>query len=346
MTKGIKQLDKLSDKDKKNLYDLIRRFLDYKWEKNVKLSNVNPTYKDYDHEGGSELRELKKHRFIKKVAGPKDGWNYELNEVDWWGLFGFDYKFFIDTKLDKTEFYGDKNQGEVIYKIAKKKSEKKGRLDIKITQQDFGKNLPFTNLIYALKEAEKQKWLRVEDLNISFPERIYGGKEIKFELFLQVFKQKDSAQPKQVEPIILKEGSKWEDITIKFKNEYDVEIQVRDKVYPSNYEDMGFADDRKNQEKLTKAVESWKLLHLFAINEGVFPLNSLLPKDREQRTKQKQGIKKKLKEKFPTVAGTPIEDLNEREEYTININLIPETEFRDDFEDARKKITDDSTNFR
>jgi uncharacterized protein YqfB (UPF0267 family) len=138
-----------------------------------------------------------------------------------------------------------------------------------------------------------------------------------------------------ITPINLPQNTRWEDITIKFKNEYDADIITGRTTLHYDYEKMGFADKRvKKKDERVKANDSWKFLKILSTNNGVFPLDKLTGKEKEQRKKQKQSLSKILKELFPTVKDNPFYEYDDIEKnYKIKIKLIPIEDFRGDFRD-------------
>lgn len=152
-------------------------------------------------------------------------------------------------------------------------------------------------------------------------------------------------------PLKLPLNVSWEKITIEFKNEYDVEIKVDQKPpYQYNYETMGFADERiKKKEEKTKTNDSWELLTLLSIGNGIFPLGKLTGREKKKRIKQKQSLSETLKKLFPTVTtidDDPFYKYNDiKKIYKIKIKLIPIKTFREDFRDRnireeKDKLTD------
>jgi hypothetical protein len=135
------------------------------------------------------------------------------------------------------------------------------------------------------------------------------------------------------------EGLSWEDITLRFLNGYDVEIAFKNQKIKSDYSVMGFADNRKNTNKDTKAKESWKMLQLFATNQNVFPIDNLTGKEKEKRKKQKQELSKLLRLYF-NIQDDPISFNDISNNYKIRLNLIPEETFIDQWED--RKIIDEN----
>lgn len=120
-------------------------------------------------------------------------------------------------------------------------------------------------------------------------------------------------------------NTKWEDITIKFINDYDVEIRNGKKIFKTDYEQMGFADKRKDTKQETEAKKSWKLLQAFSMSNNIFPLSTLTIQERDRRKKQKQELSKLLKNYF-SIADDPISYDETKKEYRLKIKLIPESE--------------------
>jgi hypothetical protein len=131
------------------------------------------------------------------------------------------------------------------------------------------------------------------------------------------------AVSKAVKILGLTGKSKWENITIKFKNEYDVGITAGNITYPSDCEEMGFADRRKKSEQDIGAKKSWSTLIFFSRNRGVFPLGSLDNSQKVVLKKQKQELSKLLKAYFQ-IKGDPITHNKEKNEYRMRIKLIQE----------------------
>jgi len=141
------------------------------------------------------------------------------------------------------------------------------------------------------------------------------------------------------------ENTNWDDITIKFKNKFNVTVVIKGKEYESTYEKMGFADRRiRKPEEKAKANGSWNFLYLLSTLEGVFPIDKLTGKDKGRNKKLKQSLSEVLtKVLFPNVKGDPFYDYNDREKiYKIKIKLIPEKDFIDDFRDNDIESKSDS----
>lgn len=124
---------------------------------------------------------------------------------------------------------------------------------------------------------------------------------------------------------------KWEDITIRFKDEFLVNIKIKNEQVKSNYLKMGFHDDRVESEKRAKAKACWSMLHMFASKNGVFPLDHMKKSDKLKYQKRIQEISKILKNYF-NLKDSPIEYNDIINQYTIKINLVsayPENQWRD-----------------
>lgn len=126
--------------------------------------------------------------------------------------------------------------------------------------------------------------------------------------------------------------TKWENITIRFLNTYDVKIENGKETSETNYEEMGFADRRSG-----KAILSWDFLQLLSTNKGVFPLGRLSKEDNATCKTQKKDLSGKLKTFFK-IKEDPFEEYDrEKKEYRIKLKLVPHPTFRADFRDRRIK---------
>ena len=156
---------------------------------------------------------------------------------------------------------------------------------------------------------------------------------------------KDAAKAKPDKNISIAEFSQaksWQDIEIKFKNQYDVEIKIKGKPYNTGYEKLGFADLRKDPKKVTAANAAWSMLGIFAAQSGILPLPAG-QKEKNLVHKNKQQLSNILKNIFPNAPGDPISASDQK--YTINIKLIPEPTFRELYEDKKKGIIDADKKF-
>jgi hypothetical protein len=161
----------------------------------------------------------------------------------------------------------------------------------------------------------------------------------KFFDYYQKTKKREYRQTiSNINPIDLPADTKWEDIKIIFTNNYDIKIKIGDKIIESDYADMGFADTRANNIEVTRAIQSWKMLRLLAVNDGSLLLNES-KKENDKKNKQKNEIAKKLKTKFPTILEKPfVLTNNPIAEYKIKLELTPTPEFRDDYRDTIRGI--------
>jgi hypothetical protein len=104
---------------------------------------------------------------------------------------------------------------------------------------------------------------------------------------------------------------------------------------------MGFSDKRKDKADLTESKESWKLLHLMAINNGLFPLSALNKKVKTKRKKKKQELVSLLKKYF-SINTDPIIHDKIKDEYKSKIKLSPDKLFEDQWRD--RNIHKDTNN--
>jgi hypothetical protein len=176
----------------------------------------------------------------------------------------------------------------------------------------------------ALPESERKRYQ-------GFIDKLYKkvipflGKEVVEEITTEIILPKE--EPAKTSP----ENTNWENITIKFLNDYDVEIKNGSKISKADYTQMGFADERINNEQETKAKESWKLLHYFSINNNVFSLNASR-RENDKHKKRKQELSGLLKNYFK-ITDDPIFYDKAKKEYLLKIKLIPEKTFADQWQD-------------
>jgi hypothetical protein len=131
--------------------------------------------------------------------------------------------------------------------------------------------------------------------------------------------------------------TKWSDITIKFNNAYDIEVVHKSKSYQSNHEELGFKDNRKDNEP----KQSWQFLQILSMNSGTYPMQEYMGKTRTAKEKDKQFLASNFKDIFG-IDDDPFEPFNSslNDYYKIKVNLIPEKDFRPDFRD-RDIFTDE-----
>jgi len=127
----------------------------------------------------------------------------------------------------------------------------------------------------------------------------------------------------------------WEDIEIRFKNMFDVEIYCKGKFLKnSNYEKLGFLRENTKDKKPDR---QWELLRLLAIiynskkitkvNARIDILAHSLKTGKNACMKIKEGLSKKLQKAFGLIQN-PFHDYKEKEEYQTRFALKPEPELR------------------
>lgn len=126
----------------------------------------------------------------------------------------------------------------------------------------------------------------------------------------------------------------WKNITITFKNDYDVKLTIDGKEEDSSYDKLGFADTRQDSPQKVAYVKSWKILILFAVQNGKIKLNAFAgnKSKKELFKKDRLDLSKKLKNNFG-LKEDPIVYNEKNEEYQIKIKLIPLPEFRESWHD-------------
>jgi len=136
-------------------------------------------------------------------------------------------------------------------------------------------------------------------------------------------------------------ASKWENIEIKFDDEYNVKLIIDGKEEKSDYDKLGFADKRQDSSNKAYYVKSWYLLMLFAINNGIINLPKIAnnASRKEMFKKYKQDLSGRLKNRF-NLNNEPIDYESKNKEYIIKLKLTFTPEFRESWSD--RNIFEDS----
>lgn len=115
--------------------------------------------------------------------------------------------------------------------------------------------------------------------------------------------------------------TKWQDITIRFLNEHEVIVEVKNETHQTNYEVMGFGDAKT---KLPN--KQWGFLRLLSFKGGELSWenNKDLPvKQINSIKKQKQLLAEELKAYFQ-IDEDPFYSYKQEGAYRIKMTLIPE----------------------
>jgi hypothetical protein len=133
----------------------------------------------------------------------------------------------------------------------------------------------------------------------------------------------------------LPEDLNWEEITIRFLNGDEVQITAKELVRQTNYELMGFQDQKTKNPNL-----QWEFLKVLSLKNGYLHWdnnNELDTKTINRVKQQKKALSDKLKIYFHTVKDDPFLKYKEEKGYKIKILLIPEQ--GSDIEDTKKIIS-------
>lgn len=123
-------------------------------------------------------------------------------------------------------------------------------------------------------------------------------------------------------PFKLPAGTSWESIIINFKNDYDVEIHVRDIKHPTGFADMGFADKRR----LGEPTEQWWFLELLARKNRILLMTD--PEWKQEFVKRKELLSAQLKHYF-NIDSDPFESYKRKKAYVIKMTVFKQDEVID-----------------
>lgn len=161
--------------------------------------------------------------------------------------------------------------------------------------------------------------------------RYLDGDKIETEIVLQ------KKRKKQIQAPLLPSNLKWGEIMIKFLNGDEVQITAKELVYQTNYELMGFQDQKTKNPNL-----QWKFFKMLSLKNGYLNWDNnqeLTTKARNNVKKQKQGLSETLKTYF-AIKDDPFFDYKKENGYKIKIQLIPEqgSDIKDTMKTASRNI--------
>ena len=155
---------------------------------------------------------------------------------------------------------------------------------------------------------------------------------IQEEIKVPVQSEKKLLNSEVREALKLQEDVRWEDIELIFENEFIVELRANARKYESNYEEMGFADNRKNSEDEAKYKSGWSQLIIFSVCNNIFDYKNLTIQEKSKFKKKKQQLSKLLKKYFQ-IDDDPIIYNKEAGTYRMRMKLVPEKVFQEQWED-------------
>ena len=150
--------------------------------------------------------------------------------------------------------------------------------------------------------------------------------EVKKDIGIRGFEEKVILQKPKNKRIQLRKfpaDTKWNDITVQFLNEHEVIIKAKNLTYQTNYEEMGFQDEKK---KLPN--KQWQFLKLLAFKNGEISWENNRDLSLQQINsikKQKQLLTEALKAYFQIYDDEPFCDYKKEKAYKIKLNLTPES---------------------
>lgn len=153
---------------------------------------------------------------------------------------------------------------------------------------------------------------------------IYGSSIRKLELYAKnIMNNGTGLTKKYIKPLTLPPETIWEDITIKFKNKYEIEIYVKDKFLEiASNENMGCYKSNLNKEE-DNSDKQWEFLQKLSVSNGNFDLNSLTNiKEKDSYKKYKEKLSDNLVVFF-NIKEDPFYDYKEKDSYQTKFKIEP-----------------------
>lgn len=190
---------------------------------------------------------------------------------------------------------------------------------------------PIKKLLEHAKESEG-----VEKINVDLADLIKAGNAVENP-------KHEQEKKKDIRSIELPDGTRWQDITIRFMDNGDnAEISTKKITHVANFQEMGFEDTKKKRPNV-----QWGFLQLLAMQKGELRWKN----DLDMTLKERNKIKKKVQvlsdtfKKYFQIKESPFYSYKKEKAYKIKINLIPlfadqsESEASRTYEDRIKQET-------
>ena len=192
---------------------------------------------------------------------------------------------------------------------------------VRATRAGYTSNIGKSYLLLKLRDVRPIKKLleyakengEAEKINVDLADLIKAGRVTE--------KSKQEQEKKRdIRSIELPDGTKWQDISIRFMDNGDhVEITTKKITRNATYQEMGFEDARKKRPNA-----QWGFLRLLAMQRGELSWKNDLDmsvKERNKIKKKVQVLSDTLKEYFP-IREDPFYSYRKEKSYKIKINLI------------------------
>lgn len=141
---------------------------------------------------------------------------------------------------------------------------------------------------------------------------------------------------KKIVPFDIPKDTEWEDVEIKFKNRYDVEIRIRGAFFNnSNNEEMGFFRSGTTDKMPDKQWEFLQHLSTYVNFPSIHPTIDTIAGSLKIKSNDCMKIKEKLSKGLKEIFGIkdePFRDYEETKCYKTKFKLIPEVLLRNDGE--------------
>lgn len=233
-------------------------------------------------------------------------------------------KNFVNKCLanDDGNFYTFVKHKRVGFKFIQERVEEFGQ-ELRLEKSDFKNHFRFVDFIVAMHDL---KYLEIISLSTTEKSGLTFKVKIKEKLLdEEKSHRKNQDAKKEIHALSTPPRTAWEDIEIKFVNDYEIEIYASKKfIEKISYERLACVNSKNKNPDI-----QWKLLQKFSVSKGSYSINQCRDiKEREKMRQQKGKLSRRLKKLFGIDAYDPIYLHSETQCYIARFKIQPEPNLR------------------
>lgn len=237
-------------------------------------------------------------------------------------------ELFCENKLEdvRNRYYTFENHKKFGFEIIRNITDEAGKITI-LKDSDFNEKFRFLEFMLSL---HFEKYLQIEKISLNNNGIFIVKATIKEKLLNeQKNNHNKKTKSKEIKTLKLSPNTAWENMTIKFKNDFDLEIFAHEKYLGIlTNEDLGFY---KARSKDRMSDSQWDFFKKISTNKGIVDFSSCKNiNEKDKLKKQKSKFSKNLKLAF-NKKDDPFQQLPEKGKLKTRFELVPHPDLRQKF---------------